>query len=347
MQLGVMSFGDRRLIPETGKRVPVSQVLKEQLERVVLADQVGLNFYGLGEHHIDTYAISNPGTVLAAASSLTTHITLGTSVTVLSTEDPVRLFQQFTTLDQLSGGRAEVMAGRGSFTESYPLFGASLNDYDALYDEKVQLLLQLSEQSPLTWQGRFRSGLDSALVLPRPYGDKLRVSIGTGGNPQSSVRAGALGAPVVYAIIGGHPERFAPLVDLYRRASEQSGHAPESQHVTMTAIGLIAQNSQDAKNTFYPYWNQMMQYGADARGWSVPGRDDYDHMVDGAAMIFAGSPDEVAERLISVGKLTNADRYFLQMDWSGVPHEYVMKAIELLGTRIKPQVDAAFAPDLS
>jgi len=347
MQLGVMSFGDRRLIPETGKRVPVSQVLKEQLERVVLADQVGLNFYGLGEHHIDTYAVSNPGTVLAAASSLTTHITLGTSVTVLSTEDPVRLFQQFTTLDQLSGGRAEVMAGRGSFTESYPLFGASLNDYDALYDEKVQLLLQLSEQSPLTWQGRFRAGLDSALVLPRPYGDKLRVSIGTGGNPQSSVRAGALGAPVVYAIIGGHPERFAPLVDLYRRASEQSGHAPESQHVTMTAIGLIAQNSQDAKNTFYPYWNQMMQYGADARGWSVPGRDDYDHMVDGAAMIFAGSPDEVAERLISVGKLTNADRYFLQMDWSGVPHEYVMKAIELLGTRIKPQVDAAFGPDLS
>jgi len=347
MQLGVMSFGDRRLIPETGKRVPVSQVLKEQLERVVLADQVGLDFYGLGEHHIDAYAISNPGTVLAAASSLTTHITLGTSVTVLSTEDPVRLFQQFTTLDQLSGGRAEVMAGRGSFTESYPLFGASLNDYDALYDEKVQLLLQLSEQSPTTWRGRFRSGLDSALVLPRPYGDKLRVSIGTGGNPQSSVRAGALGAPVVYAIIGGHPERFAPLVDLYRRASEQSGHAPESQHVTMTAIGLVAQNSQDAKNTFYPYWNQMMQYGADARGWSVPGRDDYDHMVDGAAMIFAGSPDEVAERLISVGKLTNADRYFLQMDWSGVPHEHVMKAIELIGTRIKPQVDEAFSPDLN
>jgi alkanesulfonate monooxygenase SsuD/methylene tetrahydromethanopterin reductase-like flavin-dependent oxidoreductase (luciferase family) len=152
---------------------------------------------------------------------------------------------------------------------------------------------------------------------------------------------------VVYAIIGGHPERFAPLVDLYRRASEQSGHAPESQHVTMTAIGLIAQNSQDAKNTFYPYWNQMMQYGADARGWSVPGRDDYDHMVDGAAMIFAGSPDEVAERLISVGKLTSADRYFLQMDWSGVPHEYVMKAIELLGTRIKPQVDEAFSQDLN
>nr|WP_236685831.1 LLM class flavin-dependent oxidoreductase [Demequina oxidasica] len=337
-----MSFGDLRLDHATGTRVPVAQALKEQIERIRLAEQVGLDFYGLGEHHLDGYAISNPGTVLAAASSVTESITLGTAVTVLSTEDPVRLFQQFTTLDQLSEGRAEIMAGRGSFTESYPLFGASLNDYEALYDEKIQLLLQLNEESPITWKGRFRSDLDNAVVLPRPYGERLRVSIGTGGNPQSSVRAGALGAPVVYAIIGGEPERFAPLVDLYRRSSAQSGHPASTQHVTMTAIGLISERSQDAKNTFYPYWNQVMEWGAASRGWSVPGRVDYDRMVDGASMIFAGSPDEIAQRLISVGQLTRADRYILQMDWAGVPHPEVMTAIELLGTRIKPQVDAAF-----
>lgn len=341
MQLGVMSFGDLRLDPATGTRVSVAQALGEQLERITLAEQVGLDFYGLGEHHLPSFAISNPGTVLAAASSLTTRITLGTAVSVLSTDDPVRLFQQFTTLDQLSHGRAEVMAGRGSFTESYPLFGASLTDYEDLYDEKIQLLLQLSAESPITWRGRYRSALDAALVLPRPYRERLRVSVGTGGNPQSSVRAGALGVPVVYAIIGGLPERFAPLVDLYRRASEQSGHAVDSQHVTMTAVGMIAERSQDAKDIYYPYWNQTMQYGAAARGWSVPSRADYDHMADGASMIFAGSPDEVAARLISVGQLTKADRYFLQMDWSGVPHQHVMRAIELLGTRVKPQVDAA------
>jgi probable LLM family oxidoreductase len=337
-----MSFGDRRIVPGTGKRLPVAQVLKEQLERIVLAEQVGLDFYGLGEHHLENYAVSNPGTVLAAASSLTKTITLGTAVTVLSTDDPVRLFQQFTTLDQLSEGRAEIMAGRGSFTESYPLYGSSLNDYDALFDEKVRLLLQLSESSPITWSGKFRSALDNAEVLPRPFGERLKVSIGTGGNPQSSVRAAVLGAPVVYAIIGGLPERFAPLVDLYRRAFDQSGPHSQTPHVTMTGVGLVAERSQDAKETFYPYWNQMMKYGAQARGWAVPGRADYDHMVDGASQIFSGSPDEVAQRLFTVGQLTNADRYFMQMDWAGVPHHHVMKAIELIGTRIKPQVDEAF-----
>ncbi len=343
MELGLLSFGDRRLIPETGKREPVDKVLREQLERITLADDIGMGFYGLGEHHIDMYAISNPGTVLAAAASITKRITLATAVTVLSTEDPVRLYQQFTTLDQLSGGRAEIMAGRGSFTESYPLFGASLADYDELYDEKLQLLMALNADNPITWQGTFRSPLDNVEVLPRPHGDTLRISVGTGGNPQSSVRAGALGLPVVYAIIGGHPERFAPLVDLYRRAHEASGHEAKDQHVTMSAIGLVADKSQDAKDTFFPYWHQMMQYGAKARGWSVPGRADYDHMTDGAQMLFVGSPNEVAERLIEVGKLTRADRYAMHMDWSGVPHSHVMHAIELIGDIIMPQVNEAFA----
>lgn len=343
MQLGLISFGDRRAHAHGARSQTVAEVLGEQLERIALADQLGLQFYGLGEHHLDRFAVSSPGTVLAAAATLTRDITLGTAVTVLSTEDPVRLFQQFATLDQLSGGRAEIMAGRGSFIESYGLFGASLGDYDELYDEKLLLLMAINATNPVTWSGRFRSALADANIQPRPFGDRLRISVGTGGNPQSSVRAGVLGLPVVYAIIGGHPERFAPLVELYRRAWVQSGHDPATQHVTMSAIGLIAENSQEAKEAYYPYWRQVMEYGSKARGWSVPSRQEYDHYTDGAGMIFAGSPDEIAGRLIAVGELTGADRYAMHMDWAGVPHAQVMKAIELLGTRIKPQIDAHFA----
>lgn len=338
MELGIYSFGDRHPDPVTGAQVPVADRLAQTLERIRLADELGLSFYGLGEHHLDNYAISNPGTVLAAAASITEHITLSTAVTVLSTEDPVRLYQQFTTLDQLSRGRAELLAGRGSFTESFPLFGADLADYDELYEEKLALLLSIDREDPITWSGKFRPALDNARILPRPYGRRLRISVGTGGNPESSIRAGLLGLPVVYAIIGGLPERFAPLVDLYRRAGVSGEHAPEDMHVTMSAIGLVARNSQDAKESFYPYWLETMKYGAQARGWAVPSRGDYDEYVRGSQSIFAGSPHEIADRLISVGKLVGADRYGLQMDWAGVPHAQVMTAIELLGTEVLPQV---------
>ena len=224
MELGIYSFGDRSPDPTTGPQVSVAQTLANTLERIKLADELGLGFYGLGEHHLDNFAISNPGTVLAAAASVTRQITLSSAVTVLSTEDPVRLYQQFTTLDQLSGGRAELLAGRGSFTESFPLFGADLEQYDDLFEEKLALLLHIDRNDPLTWSGKFHAPLTDAHILPRPYRDHLRISIGTGGNPESSIRAGLLGLPVVYAIIGGRPERFAPLVDLYRQAGEAGGH---------------------------------------------------------------------------------------------------------------------------
>jgi probable LLM family oxidoreductase len=343
MRLGVYSFGDLRLDPATGQRQPVAEQLKQTIERIRLAEQVGLSFYGLGEHHLDRFAISSPATVLAAAASVTSQITLTSAVTVLSTEDPVRLYQQFTTLDQLSEGRAELLAGRGSFTESFPLFGANLRDYDKLFDEKLELLLQLDRQDPITWSGKFRPPLESARVLPRPYGDHLRISVGTGGNAQSSVRAGVLGLPVVYAIIGGEPERFEPLVDLYRRAGEAGGHDPSSLEVTMSGVGLIAARSQDAKDAFYPYWDATMKNGAIERGWSVPSRADYDELARDARSILAGSPAEIAERLISVATLVSADRYALQMDWAGVPHERVMASIELLGTEVLPLVQQAFA----
>jgi len=342
MELGIYSFADRHPDPLTGEQISVSRALANTIERIKLADELGLGFYGLGEHHLDTYAISNPGTVLAAAASVTEQITLSSAVTVLSTEDPVRVYQQFTTLDQLSGGRAELLAGRGSFTESFPLFGADLGDYDELFDEKLELLLRIDREDPITWSGRFRAPLENVRILPRPFGEKLRISVGTGGNPQSSARAGVLGLPVVYAIIGGEPERFAPLVALYRRAGTAGGHAPEDLQVTMSAIGLVAKNSQDAKESFYPYWLETMKYGARARGWTVPTRDDYDEYTRGSQAIFAGSPEEIAERLISVGRLVGADRYAMQMDWAGVPHRLVMTAIELLGTEVLPLVRKEF-----
>ncbi len=344
MDLGIYSFGDRAPDPITGEQVSVADQYANTLERIRLAEQVGLSFYGLGEHHLDQYAVSNPATVLAAAASVTERITLSSAVTVLSTEDPVRLYQQFTTLDQLSRGRAELLAGRGSFTESFPLFGARLEDYDELFEEKLELLLALDREDPITWSGRFREPLENVHVLPRPYGEHLRISVGTGGNPQSSVRAGALALPVVYAVIGGEPERFAPLVELYRRAGAASGHEPEALHVTMGGIGLIARNSQEAKDAFYPYWLETIKYGARARGWAIPSRADYDQATRGSRAILAGSPAEIAERLITVGRLVGADRYALQMDWSGVPHARVMTAIELLGTEVLPQVRAELGP---
>jgi len=340
MKLGIYSFGDRAPDPRTGEQLSVAQTLTNTLERIKLADELGLGFYGLGEHHLDQYAISNPGTVLAAAASITNQITLSSAVTVLSTEDPVRVYQQFTTLDQLSHGRAELLAGRGSFTESFPLFGNDLGDYDELFEEKLALLLHIDREDPLTWSGKFRPPLDNARILPRPYGDHLRISIGTGGNPESSIRAGLLGLPVVYAVIGGRPERFASLVDLYRQAGEAGDQ--KDLHVTMGAIGFVAEKSQDAKETFYPYWLETMKYGAKARGWAVPTRAEYDSYTHNAQALFVGSPQEIAERLITVGKLTGADRYALQMDWSGVPHEHVMRAIELLGTEVLPLVEKEF-----
>ncbi|WP_245991911.1 LLM class flavin-dependent oxidoreductase [Mycetocola lacteus] len=336
VQFGILSFGDLALDPSTGRRQPVADQLAETIERIRLAEEVGLGFYGLGEHHLDSYSVSSPATVLAAAASVTSTITLASAVTVLSTDDPVRVYQQFATLDQLSRGRAEIIAGRGSFTESFPLFGAELEDYDALYDEKLDLLRLIDAENPVTWSGRFRPALNGAGVFPRSYGAHLKISVGTGGNPQSSINAGLRGLPIVYAVIGGEPERFAPLVDLYRRAGETAGHT--DSEVTMSGIGLIADTSQQAKETFYPYWRQTMEAGARARGWTVPSRADYDGYTHQARTILAGSPAEIADRMASVIAVTNPARYALQMDWAGVPHREVMRAIELFGTEVIPQL---------
>ncbi len=256
MQLGVYSFGDIHPHPVTRATTSPAQRVADLLERIRLAEQVGLDFFGVGEHHRPDYAVSSPSTVLAAAAAQTQRIQLGSAVTVLSTEDPVRVYQQFATMDLISRGRIELVAGRGSFIESYALFGADLSDYDALYDEKISLLLRIDDGNPVTWSGRFRPPLNDATILPRPYdkpewGEHLAISIATGGNPESSVRAGLLGLPVNYAIIGGMPARFAPLVDLYRRAFAQSERERTHSGVTISGMGFVADTFEQATKTFF------------------------------------------------------------------------------------------------
>jgi len=341
MELGVYSFGDIPTDPATGQLVAPAQQLRETIERIRLADEAGLDWFGIGEHHRPEYSISSPATVLAAAASVTRSIRLSSAVTVLSTEDPVRVFQQFATIDLLSGGRAEIAAGRGSFIESFPLFGANLADYDDLYEEKLGLLLDLNAHERVTWRGRFRPALDDALILPRPHGEKLDIWIATGGNPESSMRAGYLGLPINYAIIGGYPEQFAPLAALYREAGEKAGHEASALKVAVSGPGFLAPTSQEAQDTFFPYWKTSMAKIAAERGFTAPSRLGYDTQTARRGAIFAGSPNEVADKMIALHGHLGHDRHALQMDWSGLPHTQVMRSIELLATDVMPQVRAA------
>jgi len=343
MEIGVYSFGDIHPNPVTREKVSPGQRLLDLLERIRLAEQVGLDFFGIGEHHRPDYAVSSPSTVLAAAAGQTSRIGLSSAVTVLSTEDPVRVYQQFSTIDLISQGRVELMAGRGSFIESYPLFGAELSDYDALYDEKIQLLLLIDDGNPVTWSGRFRPALNDAVILPRPYpkavlGEHLRISVATGGNPESSVRAGLLGLPINYAVIGGQPARFAPLVELYRRAFAQSD-SPRAlaAEVAVSGMGFISDDGK-ALNTFFPHWLDSMRRISRERGFPAPDRASYEAQAAPGGAYFIGGPEEVAERIVDLHGDLRHDRQGFQMDLSSVPQAASLKAIELLGTRVAPLV---------
>ena len=346
MEFGIYSFGDIHQDPTSGARVSVEQNLADTIERIKLADVSGLDYFGLGEHHRPDYSISAPATVLAAAATVTSRIKLGSAVTVLSTEDPVRVFQQFATIDLLSHGRAEVVAGRGSFIESFPIFGANLSDYDALYAEKLDLLLTLNDDEVVTWRGRFRPALDNQRILPRPSesGDhpgKLDIWIATGGNPESSARAGALGVPVSYAIIGGYPERFAPLFELYRRSAAAAGHDPASLRTAVAAPGFIGSDSREAKDTFFEYWVDSMARISAERGFPAPTRETYEDMTGPRGAIFAGSPQEVADKIVYVHGHLGMDRVGLQMDWSGVPQHLMLESIGLYANEVAPRVRKA------
>ncbi|ACQ81007.1 Luciferase-like monooxygenase [Beutenbergia cavernae DSM 12333] len=352
MELGVYTFGDVHPDPVTGEQTDPGQRIRDILERVELAEQVGLDYVGVGEHHRPDYAISSPSTVIAAALARTERIHVGSAVTVLSTEDPVRVYQQFATMDAFSGGRVELLAGRGSFIESYPLFGARLDDYDALYDEKIQLLLALDDagarDGTVSWSGRFRPTLDDALVLPRPAdlpgrGRRLNLAVATGGTPESSVRAGVLGLGVNYAIIGGRPAQFAPLAELYRSEFRPRGlgeGVDTGPSVAVSGMGFVADDPKAARDYFYPYWHASMDRIARERGFPLPNRITYDATTTPDGAYAVGSPEEVAEKIVRLAAVLGHDRQILQMDLSGVPQRESLRAIELLGTAVKPLVDA-------
>ncbi len=350
MQLGFYTFGDLDLRPGA-ERVSPGQRLREIFERVRLAEEVGLDYVGIGEHHRPDYSISAPATVISAALAQTRRIHVGSAVTVLSTEDPVRVFQQFATMDQFSGGRVELSAGRGSFVESFPLFGASLEDYDELYEEKLDLLLRLDAEHPITWTGRFRPALRDAVVLPRPtdkpdIGEHLRIEIATGGSPASAVRAGRLGLPVNFAIIGGEGRRFAPLVEYYREARREAGHAGPGR-VTVSGPGFLADDDAAARDFLYPYHSANMAQIAAERGFAPPNRISFEAQSGKHGAFFVGSPEYVAEKILTLHQALGHDRQLLQMDYSGVPQRESLRAVELLGTAkqlVEAEVGTASAP---
>ncbi|QRM31701.1 LLM class flavin-dependent oxidoreductase [Microvirga sp. VF16] len=343
MELGIYTFGELTTAPTTGHLLSPAQRLRDLIEEVELADQVGLDVFGLGEHHRSDYVVSAPAVVLAAAAERTKRIRLTSAVTVLSSDDPVRVFQNFATLDLLSNGRAEIMAGRGSFIESFPLFGYDLNDYDALFAEKLDLLLKIRSEERVTWSGQHRPSLDDQPIYPRPAREPLPVWIAVGGTPQSVVRAGALGLPLALAIIGGQPERFAPLVSLYREAGARAGHVPARLKVGINTHAYIADNSQQAGDEFFPSYAQVMTKIGRERGWPPTTRPQFEAMREPRGALAVGGPQEVIDKILFQHELFRHDRYLAQFSVGTMPHAQIMRSIELLGTRVAPVVRAEIA----
>jgi probable LLM family oxidoreductase len=343
MELGLATFAD---VPLGAEPPRVARRLRELLEEIELADRLGLEVFGLGEHHRPDYAVSVPPVALAAAASRTERIRLSSAVTVLSSSDPVRVFQDFATLDLISGGRAEIMAGRGSFTESFPLFGLNLDDYDELFAEKLGLLLALRSSERVTWSGRHRPALHDATVYPRPLQQPLPVWIAVGGTPASVARAGVLGLPLMIAIIGGPPARFAPLVELYRQAVAQGGAAPgpAGPAVGINSHTYVAATSQRARDEFFPAYSQVMNRIGRERGWPPMARSQFDAACGPDGHLLVGTPQEVVDKILAEHALFNHDRFLAHISIGTLPHANAMHAIELFGTEVAPAVRAALAP---
>lgn len=343
MELGVYSFGDVQKDPKSGALGSTAQAMRNMVEAIQVADDVGLDYFGVGEHHTREMPASAAAVILAGAATVTKNIRLGSSVTVLSTDDPVRVFQQFATVDALSQGRAEITAGRGSSTESYPLFGYDLEDYDRLYGEKLDLLQLINENDTVTWSGDFRAPLEDALVVPRPEHGSITLRLGTGGSPGSSVRAGRRGLPVVYGIIGGEPAKFAPLADLYRQAAATSETAAENVSVGVASPGFIGDDSEKTKDMWWGHWATRMEMISEQRGIPMMSRNGYRRATSPGGALFVDHPEEVAERIVTLHRTMGHDRHILEMDYGHVPHPELLHSIELLGTRVKPLVDAELA----
>ena len=338
MEIGVTTFVETTPDVETGKVISQAQRIREVVEEIVLADSVGLDVFGVGEHHREDYAASAPAVVLAAAASQTKRIRLTSAVTVLSSDDPVRVFQDFATLDAISNGRAEIMAGRGSFIESFPLFGYDLNDYDELFDEKLELLLKIRESEKVTWNGKHRPAIQNLGVYPRPVQNPLPVWIASGGTPKSAVRAGVLGLPLVLAIIGGSPLHFAPLVQLYKKAAKQAGHDVSKLPIASHSHGFVAESTAVAVDKFFPSTQQAMNVLGRERGWGAYDRASFDSARSFEGALYVGDAKTVAEKIIHLRKNVGITRFMLHVPVGSMPHADVMKAIELLGKEVAPMV---------
>lgn len=349
MQIGLYSFAENTPDPLNGGRLQSpAERLKDLIEEIKLADEVGLDFYGLGEHHRPDFVASAPVTILAAAAAVTKSIRLSTAVTVLSSEDPIRVWQQFATLDLLSGGRAEIMAGRGSFVESFPLFGYHLEDYDTLFEEKLAELLKIREGGKVTWEGsEHTKPIPGIEIFPKPIQDPLPVWIAVGGTPNSVARAAYYGLPLMLAIIGGNPQQFQPFVELYRRTADKVGHPVSQQAVGISSHGFIADNSQDARDIAFPAHSAAMSRIGRERGWPPTTRAQFEAGAGPHGAYFMGSPQEVVDKVLMQHEWFKHDRFGLQLSVGTLPHDKVMRAIELFGTVVKPAINKALGASAS
>ena len=340
MEIGITTFVETTPDVETGKVTSHAERIREVVEEIVLADQVGLDVFGVGEHHRADYACSTPAVVLAAAAARTERIKLTSAVSILSSDDPVRLYQEFATVDAISNGRAEIMAGRGSFIESFPLFGYDLQDYNELFDEKLDLLLKINESEKVTWKGKHRPSIANLGVYPRPEQDHLPIWIASGGTPQSAVRAGMLGLPLVLAIIGGSPLQFAPIVKLYKQAAMQAGHDVSKLKIASHSHGFVGESTAEAKDKFFPSTAQVMNVLGKERGWAPYTRETFEAASTLEGALYVGDVETVAEKIIFLRKNVGVERFMLHVPVGSMPHEEVLRAIELLGTEVAPIVRA-------
>ena len=338
MELGVYTFAEATPDPATGKTVSAERRLLDLLEEIELADQVGLDVFGVGEHHRPDYVVSAPAVVLGAAAARTRRIRLTSAVTVLSSDDPVRVFQDFATIDLISGGRAEIMAGRGSFIESYPLFGYDLDNYDELFSEKLQMLLKIRDETSLSWDGRLTQSVESRGVYPRPIQNRLPVWIAVGGTPQSVVRAGTLGLPLAIAIIGGSPERFVSFADLYRESASRAGHDLSKLQLSINSHGLIGDDAEETASIAWPAYADTMGRIGRERGWPPPTRRQFEAERSPHGAMMLGSPQQVIDKILYEYDLFRMTRFLIQFSVGTLPHPVVMRAIELYGTKVAPVV---------
>lgn len=340
MEIGIDSFASNEFYDAEDTAANRSKSLAQLLERIEYADKVGLDTFGIGEHYRKEFLDSAPTIILAAAAARTQNIRLSSAVTVLSASDPVRVFQNFSTLDLISQGRAEMVVGRGSFTESFPLFGFNLHDYDALFSEKLDLLLTIREHEVITWSGQFRPALDNQAIYPRPYQTQLPIWLGVGGTPASFARAGVLGLPLMVAVIGGETHRFRPLVDLYRQAGAKAGHPPEQLKVGLHSLGYVADSTDEAIENYYPGYAETFTRIGKERGWPPVSRARFDAQNGATGALLVGSPQEVAEKILRhSAALGGISRFTFQMDNAGLSHEQLLRSIELIGKEVSPAIN--------